>query len=130
MLHKLRLVVVLSAVLTGITEIIAQTPNSAPQQIDIIHQDIELSFDWEKQQAYGSTALYMYILQPTSTISLAAQQLTIQNIYANNSQQLLFTENNGIVVQLDRTYAAGDSLKLKIDYHTNWVNTSDPNFLI
>lgn len=129
MLHKLRLVVVLSAVLTGITEIIAQTPNSAPQQIDIIHQDIELSFDWEKQQAYGSTALYMYILQPTSTISLAAQQLTIQNIYANNSQQLLFTENNGIVVQLDRTYAAGDSLKLKIDYHTNWVNTSDPNFL-
>ena len=110
MLHKLRLVVVLSAVLTGITEIIAQTPNSAPQQIDIIHQDIELSFDWEKQQAYGSTALYMYILQPTSTISLAAQQLTIQSIYANNSQQLLFSQNYGIVVQLDRNFAAGDSL--------------------
>lgn len=129
MLHKLRIVVVLSAVLTGITEIIAQTPNSAPQQIDVIHQHIELSFDWEKQQANGSTVLYMYILQPTSTISLAAQQLTIQNIYANNNQQLTFTENNGIVVQLDRTYKTGDSIKLKIDYHTDWVNTSDPNFL-
>ncbi len=129
MLHKLRLVVVLSAVLTGITEIIAQTPNSAPRQIDVIHQDIELSFDWDKQQASGSTALYIYVIQPTSTITLVAQQLTIQNIYANNSQQLSFTENNGILVQLDSTYKAGDSLKLKIDYHTNWVNTSDPNFL-
>lgn len=129
MFHKTLKIIVLAIALTGITEVIAQNSANTIQNTDVVHQDIQLSFDWEQQQAYGLTTLYIRMLAPTATIELAANQLTIQKIYTKNNTPLSFTANNNIFVQLDKQYSAGDSLIITIDYHTNWVNTSDPNFL-
>jgi aminopeptidase N len=104
------------------------------RQIDIKHIAIDLRFDWQKKQAFGTTAITLAPFNPTSRITLDAGMLTINSIALSNGTPLKFNydggdNNDGLEILLDRVYPAGEDLTVKIDYHTNWVNASDPNNL-
>jgi aminopeptidase N len=102
------------------------------QKIDVKHIALNLQFDWNKKQAYGTATITLAPLIAANTILLDAAQLTIHSIKLPDAGILQFTydgsdQNDALVVALNKTYAAGEVLTLIINYHTNWVNQSDPN---
>lgn len=102
------------------------------RSIDVKHVAINLRFDWPHQQAYGTTSILLAPLQAARKIALDAGQLTIMQIQLANGVPLPFeydgnNKDDGLVVVLDHEYRAGEDLTIQIDYHTNWVNRSDPN---
>lgn len=104
------------------------------RKIDVKHIAIDLHFDWQKKQAYGNAALTLAPFNPTNNITLDAGYLTINSIVLADGTSLKFVydggdKNDGLAITLDRVYRAGEDLTVKIDYHTNWVNMSDPNNL-
>ncbi|HEV7682731.1 MAG TPA: M1 family aminopeptidase [Pyrinomonadaceae bacterium] len=104
------------------------------RQVDIKHIAIDLRFDWQKKQASGTTAITLAPFNPTSKITLDAGMLTINSISLSDGMPLKFNydggdKNDGLEILLDRVYPAGADLTVKIDYHTNWINESDPNNL-
>lgn len=100
------------------------------RKIDVKHIAIDLKFDWKKRQAYGATAITLAPLDVTDALSLDAGMLTINSITLNGTP-LKFTYeggdgNDGLMITLDRTYAAGENLTVRIEYHTNHINETDP----
>jgi aminopeptidase N len=103
-------------------------------KIDVKHVAIDLRFDWQNKQAYGTTAITLAPFEKTDKITLDAGMLTINSIALSNGPSLKFNydrgdKNDGLEILLDRTYPAGEDVTVRIDYHTNWVNNSDPNNL-
>jgi aminopeptidase N len=101
------------------------------QTIDTKHIMLNLNFDWQKKQAFGSAEITFSTLTESDEIVLDAGLLTIQNI-SLNKQNLLFqykVEANAknLSIQLDRNYKPQEKVKIKIEYHTNYENKSDPN---
>jgi aminopeptidase N len=104
------------------------------RQIDVKHIALDLRFDWQKKQAAGTAAITLAPFQPANKITLDAGMLTINSITLSSGTQLKFNydggdRNDGLEILLDRIYQAGEDVTVKIDYYTNWVNTSDPNNL-
>ncbi len=104
------------------------------RKIDVKHLAIDLRFDWQKKQAYGTTVVTFAPFNKTDRATLDAGMLTINSITFPNGKPLKFNydggdKNDGLEILLDRAYAAGEDVTVKIDYHTNWVNISDPNNL-
>lgn len=102
--------------------------------IDVKHIAIDLRFDWQKKQAYGTTAITLAPFNRTTKITLDAAQLTINAISLASGKSLQFTydgsdRNDNLAITLDREYQAGEDVTVKIDYRTNWVNRIDPNNL-
>ncbi len=100
--------------------------------IDIHHIAIDLRFNWQKKNAYGNAIITLSPFNATSTVALDAGMLTINTISFANGQPLTFTydggdKNDGLVIHLDRIYTPADTISIKIEYHTNRVNESDPN---
>jgi aminopeptidase N len=101
--------------------------------IDVQHIALDLRFDWAKQQAYGTASITLAPLFPSNTIALDAGQLAIQHItLAKTNTPLTFEydggdRDNGLVIHLNRTYAALQPLTIVVQYHTTWVNSTDPN---
>ena len=82
----------------------------------------------------GTAAITLSPFHPTNQITLDAGMLTIHSITLANGTPLKFSydggdKDDGLAITLDRVTAAGEDLTLKITYHTNWVNHSDPNNL-
>lgn len=101
--------------------------------IDVKHIAIDLRFDWQKRQAFGTTIITLSPLNPTSQISLDAGMLTINSIKLNGTL-LKFDyaggdKNDNLKITLDRNYQANEEATVKIDYRTTWVNEVDPNGL-
>lgn len=101
--------------------------------IDIKHIALDLRFDWTKKQATGTAAITFAPLHTTDKITLDAVMLTIHSI-SIQGKALKFNydggdKDDGLAIQLDRSYSANEDLTLTIDYHTNWVNAVDPNNL-
>lgn len=118
-----------------ITEIKQLPPLNEPRsrQIDVKHIALDLQFDWKKKQAFGATTITFSPLNLTSEISLDAGKLTINSILLNG-KSLKFNydggdENDNLKISLDRVYQANETIIIKIDYHTNYVNEIDPNTL-
>lgn len=102
--------------------------------IDVKHIAIDLRFDWQKKQAYGSAAITLAPLSSTDKISLDAAFFTIHSITSETGRSLKFDydggdKNDNLKITLDRVYQAGEDAMVKINYRTNWVNMSDPNNL-
>jgi aminopeptidase N len=102
-------------------------------KIDIIHTSLNLKFDWNQKQLHGDALIIFSPLITTESISLDAGMLTINSIFINN-KVLKFRydgshENDALNIFLDRIYGPGDTIFLKIHYHSNWINQPDPNNL-
>lgn len=100
--------------------------------IDVKHIALDLRFDWQKKQAYGTATITLAPFKRTSKIALDAARFTINSITIGNGKPLQYAydgsdRNDNLEITLDRVYEAGQDLTVKIDYRTNWVNLADPN---
>src|SRR5262245_51215424 len=98
--------------------------------IDIKHLDIDLRFDWDKDQAIGSTVVTFSPFNDTNQFLLDAAMMTIDGVSLVGGGPLKFTydgkkDNDNLAITLDRVYRAGEDVKGKVDYKTNYVNTAD-----
>lgn len=104
------------------------------QKSDVKHIIIDLQFDWQKKQAYGTANIILSVKKPTNQINLDAAMLTINSIVTVKEIPLKFSydggdKKEGLEIILDRIYKSGEELNIKINYHTNWVNAIDPGNL-
>lgn len=100
------------------------------RKIDVKHLDIDLRFDWEKDQAYGATTVTLAPFADTDKISLDAAAMTINSVTLAGGKALQFAydgkkDNDNLEVTLDRVYRGGEDVKVKVDYRTNYVNKAD-----
>ena len=106
----------------------------AQSKIDILHNKLELEFDWQKKQAKGIATIKFKVLTATNNIQLDAGFLTINSIKLANITNLKFIYNGnddklGLYIELDKIYTTNTEIEIEIDYNTNYINQSDPNNL-
>lgn len=100
------------------------------RKLDVRHLSIDLQFDWQKRQAFGTTTVTLAPLDATQDISLDAGMLTINSI-ALNKVPLTFSydgsdKDDALKIKLDRIYQAGEELTITVSYRTNHINETDP----
>lgn len=89
--------------------------------IDILHTQLDVSFDWQNQYLLGEANLWLtpYFF-PLDSVVLDAQGMEINQVLqlrADTSITLHYTFNNDkLTVRLPQTTRKGDSLHLFIDY--------------
>lgn len=101
------------------------------RNIDVKHIALNLKFDWQKKQTFGTSTITFSPLNQTDKISLDAALMKINSI-SLNEKSLKFTYEGGekddnLKISLDRIYQANETVSLKINYQTNFVNEIDPN---
>ncbi len=103
------------------------------RSIDIKHLDIALRFDWDREQAIGTTVVeFSPFADDTGHFMLDAALMTIDSVSLAGGGALKFSydgkkENDNLDITLDRKYKSGEDIKVKIDYKTNYVNVADEN---
>ena len=100
------------------------------RHIDVIHLDIDLRFDWEKESALGVTGVTFAPFSDTDKFTLDAAMMTINSVKLAGGGPLRFAydakkDNDNLEVTLDRVYKAGEVVKVVIDYSTNYVNKAE-----
>jgi aminopeptidase N len=103
--------------------------------IDVKHLDIDLRFDWDKEQAIGTTIVTLAPFTDTNTISLDAAMMTIDSVTLANGTPLKFAydgkaDNDNLAITLDRVYKTGEDVSVKVQYKTNYVNKADADSAI
>src|SRR6266404_2680774 len=98
--------------------------------IDINDINIDIRFDWDKEQAMGVTTVTFSPFNDVDHFSLDAAMMTINSVTLANGTPLKYTydgkkDNDNLDIALDRTYKGGEELNIKIDYKTNYVNKAD-----
>ena len=104
---------------------------SAQTTPDITHIALDLSFDWTTKTASGTASITLKPLAPTGAISFDAGMLSIQSVTLNG-KPTTFSYNggdtdNGLKINLNRTYQPGENLNIGIAYKTSYINDTDPN---
>ena len=103
--------------------------------IDIKHLDINLRFDWDKEQAIGTTVVeFSPFADDTDKFTLDAAMMTIQSVTLVGGGTLKYNydgkkDNDNLEVMLDRKYKGGEDIKVKVSYLTNYVNTTEAGIL-
>ena len=95
---------------------------------DLIHTDLHIRFDWQKQYAYGEVTLtlkpYFY---PQQTLVLDAKAMDIKSVElvtGRGTKNLKYAYNKSrLNITLDKTYTRADTYKILIKY------TAKPNEL-
>ncbi len=105
------------------------------REIDVKNVSIDLRFDWDKEQAYGSTVVMLAPFKDLQKFSLDAASMTINSVTLANGTPLKFNydkekEQDNLEIMLDRQYKRGEDVRVKIDYRTNYVNTADADTAI
>ena len=100
------------------------------REIDVKNISIDLRFDWDKEQAFGTTTITLAPFRSLEKFYLDAAAMTINSVTLPNGKSLKFNydgkkENDNLEILLDRTYGRGEDLSVKVDYSTNYVNTAD-----
>ena len=100
--------------------------------IDVKHIDIDLRFDWDKEQALGVTAVTFAPFADTDKFALDAAMMTINSVKISGGGNLQYAyeakrDNDNLEITLDRVYKAGEDITVVIDYATNYVNKVDDN---
>src|SRR5437899_12821405 len=103
--------------------------------IDIKNLAIDLRFDWEKEQAIGSTTVTFSPFNDTDHFSLDAAMMTINLVTLANGTPLKYTydgkkDGDNLEIMLDRKYNGGEDVSVKVDYKTNYVNSADADTAI
>ncbi|MCB9282481.1 MAG: M1 family metallopeptidase [Lewinellaceae bacterium] len=107
---------------------------SATRLFDLLHTELHVSFDWEKEAVNGEATLtllpYFY---PADQLTLDAKDFDVHSLKLENGRDLSF-QNDGeqLTIQLDRSYERTDTLEVRIDYTAypkaeggSWAITSD-----
>ncbi|HRI03720.1 MAG TPA: M1 family aminopeptidase [Pyrinomonadaceae bacterium] len=105
------------------------------RKIDVKHLDIDLSFDWDKEQAMGSTVVTFAPFADTDTFSLDAALMTIESVTLVGGGALKFNydgkkDNDNLEVTLDRVYRGGEDVRVKVLYKTNYVNNASDSGIL
>jgi aminopeptidase N len=89
-------------------------------EVDLIHEKVEISFDWAKRRANGVATL---TLKPwfyaTDKVTLDAKNFDILavTLESKGNATLQYNYNNeAITIQLDRVYTRTEEVKIKIKY--------------
>ncbi len=103
--------------------------------IDVKHVAIDLKFDWEKEQAYGSTVITLAPFRETDKIALDAAMMQISSVSIAGGATLKFNykggeTNDNLEIMLDRVYKSGENVSVKVDYRTSYVNSADADTAI
>lgn len=98
--------------------------------IDVKHILVDLRFDWEKEQAYGTTTITVAPFKDANKINLDAAYMTINSVKLSNGTNLKFNyagkdSNDNLEIMLDRIYKSGEDVSVTVDYRTNYKNTAD-----
>jgi aminopeptidase N len=99
--------------------------------VDVKHVAIDLRFDWDKEQAYGSTVVTLAPFKDTNKIYLDAAAMTVSAVtLAPGGAPLKFAydakkADDNLEITLERTVRRGEDVSVKIEYRTNYVNTAD-----
>lgn len=105
------------------------------RKIDVKHLDIDLSFDWDKEQAMGSTVVTFAPFADTDTFQLDAALMTIESVTLVGGGALKYTydgkkDNDNLEVTLDRVYRGGEDVRVKVVYKTNYVNNASDSGIL
>ncbi|MBL8980868.1 MAG: M1 family metallopeptidase, partial [Gemmatimonadetes bacterium] len=95
---------------------------------------LDLRLDWPRARVEGTATITFTPLRPTRVVTLDAAHLDISRITLGNDVALDFTNggsaaDDALRITLDRSYAPGEVVALRIAYRSTWVNHSDPNAL-
>ena len=97
------------------------------RDFDMQHIALNLNFDWDKEQAFGTATMTLAPLVPDfKTINLDAG-LMIINTVKLNGKDLKFEYDksaSALVINLDRIYKIGESLTFVVDYRTSGESVS------
>ena len=98
--------------------------------IDMKHVLIDIRFNWEKQQAIGTTSVTLAPFNDTDKITLDAARMTINSVTTGDGKTLKFNYkggdgNDNLEISLDRVYRGGEDVTVKVDYVTNYVNSAE-----
>lgn len=106
---------------------------SNKEDFDVQHLKLDLSFNWQQKQAFGTAAYIILISKSTNQIILDGAYLTIKSIIEETTLQPLNfvydstkTEGN-IVIEFPQKLALNNKVKLVISYNSYFINHSDPN---
>nr|MBA2494331.1 hypothetical protein [Acidobacteriota bacterium] len=91
------------------------------REVDIKNVSIDLRFDWDKEQAYGSTVVTLAPFKDLQKFNLDAASMIINSVTLANGTPLKFNydgkkESDNLEIMLDRQYKRGEDLAVKIDY--------------
>ena len=105
------------------------------REVDVKNVSIDLRFDWDKEQAYGSTVVTLAPFEDLQKFSLDAAAMTINSVTLANGMALKFNydakkEQDNLEIMLDRQYKRGEDVSVKIDYRTSYVNKADADTAI
>ncbi len=105
------------------------------REVDVKNVSIDLRFDWDKEQAFGSTVVMLTPFKDLKSFSLDAAAMTINSVTLANGTPLKFNydakkEQDNLEIMLDRQYKRGEDLSVKIDYRTSYVNKADADTAI
>lgn len=100
------------------------------RNVDIKHLAIDLRFDWEKEQAYGSTVVTLTPLMEFDRFTLDAASMTINSVISGDGKPMQYKydgakDNDNLEIALDRVFQPGETIVVKVDYRTNHVNKAD-----
>ena len=103
--------------------------------IDIKHIDVDLRFDWDKEQAIGVTTVTFAPFDDTDKFTLDAAMMTINSVTLANGSPLKYAydgkkDGDNLEITLDRIYKGGEDISVKVDYKTNYVNKAEADTAI
>ena len=91
---------------------------------DIIHTDLAVRFDWEKQHLHGTAEITAKpYFKPTNELVLDAKGFDIHSVKMGEEELSFQYENNKLNILLAKTYSRDDSYTVTIQY------TAKPNEL-
>ena len=98
------------------------------------HIALDLKFDWQKKQAYGSASITVQPVTALDNFTLDAALMTVNSIRLSTGEAVKFDysggeSNDNLKIYFNRVYEAGEDLTVVVDYRTNWINKTDPNNL-
>lgn len=94
---------------------------SAPKVFDLIHTELRVEFDWEKEQMEGQAILTLRPwFAPTQLLILDAKGFALHKVALQDGDKLRDLgyeyDHEQIFIQLDRFYTKDETLKVRIDY--------------
>lgn len=99
--------------------------------IDIQHISLNMTFNWSSKQARATASISFSPLNTTDRIYLDAAMLSIIAIHLEDGTSLKYKYdeskiNDALEVFLNRSYKSNEVVIINVDYHTNYINQSDP----
>jgi len=98
-------------------------PRTWPQgkhAYDLVHQKIEVRFDEAQRLVTGLVTTTVVPSEPTDTVRLDAEYLTIERAADARGRRLRFAaDTDHVTVRLGRRVAAGDTVVFTLAYHTH-----------